>query len=70
MPDTQEQLIELETKLAFQEQTIDVLNETVIEQQRRIETLEKIVLALREQVQQLTPAQPGSPAEEPPPPHY
>ena len=66
----QEQIIELESKLAFQEHTIEILNETVIAQQKRIEALEKDLSQLRQQVKQITPPQTENPANEPPPPHY
>lgn len=45
-----DRLIELETKIAFAEQTVDELNRVVIEQQGRIEKLEKDIERLRRQI--------------------
>ena len=44
----EERLIELEIRFAHQEETLRVLNETVIAQQERIERLEQIVRQLAE----------------------
>jgi SlyX protein len=62
-----ERLIEIETKLAFQEQTIGRLQEAVIEQQRQIDRLK----LLTERLQGRQAAGPGDDlSNEPPPPHY
>lgn len=39
MTNTEDKIIEIETKLAFQEQTIDELNEVIIKQQKAIDKL-------------------------------
>ncbi|PLY15720.1 MAG: hypothetical protein C0631_06255 [Sedimenticola sp.] len=70
MSDFNEQLIELETKVAFQAHTIEVLNDTVIAQQKRIEVLEKGLAELRQQMKQITPPETDNAGNEPPPPHY
>ncbi|MCU7921946.1 MAG: SlyX family protein [Candidatus Thiodiazotropha sp. (ex Dulcina madagascariensis)] len=65
-----ERMIDLESRLAFQEQAIHSLSETVIEQQRLIDTLSRTMEALRERIKALDPS-PVDPLEtEPPPPHY
>ncbi|MCU7935075.1 MAG: SlyX family protein [Candidatus Thiodiazotropha sp. (ex Dulcina madagascariensis)] len=65
-----ERMIDLESRLAFQEQAIHNLSETVIEQQRLIDALSQTVEALRERIKAMNPS-PVSPNEvEPPPPHY
>ncbi|MGD8913588.1 MAG: SlyX family protein [Candidatus Thiodiazotropha sp.] len=65
-----DRIIDLESRLAFQEQAIHTLSETLIEQQRTIDSLRNTVEALRQRMQVLVPSplQPGE--TEPPPPHY
>jgi SlyX protein len=59
----------LETKVAFQEDTIQQLNDALVAQQARIDHLESLVMLLVEQLGALQePDGPGS--VEPPPPHY
>lgn len=57
----------LEIRIAHQDKTIAELNETVTEQWRRIDALEREVKMLREEVRNAWPARNES---EPPPPHY
>jgi len=58
----------METKLAFQEDTLQQLNDALVAQQARIDHLEALIMMLGEQLG----AQPeeGSDMPEPPPPHY
>ena len=65
-----DRIIDLESRLAFQEEAIHTLSETMIEQQRTIDSLSNTVEALRRRLQALEPSplQPGE--TEPPPPHY
>lgn len=63
-----ERLVELETRSAFQEDTLGQLDQELALQQREIERLSRQVELLLGQVQQLIAANP--PEEEPPPPHY
>lgn len=67
----QQQLIELESKLAFQEDTVNSLNNELHQHQLRIEKLQQQVMLLAEKLRQL-PEDQGilSPEDEPPPPHY
>lgn len=67
----QQQLIELESKLAFQEDTVNSLNNELHQHQLRIEKLQQQVMILAEKLRQL-PEDQGilTPEEEPPPPHY
>ncbi len=60
----------LETRQAFQEDTIESLNVVIIQQQKDIERLELKVGALQERMKQSGGNQPEMSAEEPPPPHY
>jgi SlyX protein len=65
-----ERIIDLESRVAFQEEAINTLSETLIEQQRTIDSLSKTVEILRQRLQALEPSplQPGE--AESPPPHY
>lgn len=63
-------IVEIETKLAYQEYTLKELNDVVYEQQKQIDTLNKTVSALKEHIRQLTEAMQASPAADEKPPHY
>lgn len=64
----EQRIIELETRLSYQDHTIEQLNEVVTMQQRQIELLQKTLLSLHEQMAgDDTILQPD---EEAPPPHY
>ncbi|MCP8690287.1 SlyX family protein [Marinobacterium sedimentorum] len=69
MSDTQ-RLDDLESRIAFQEDTLDTLNAIVARQDMDIQRLTSMVKALSGQVKQLAPASPDDLADEPPPPHY
>ena len=59
---------DLESQLAFQEDTINELNEVIVQFQRRMDKLNSTVNLLIEQVQSSTEINPSS--VEPTPPHY
>ncbi len=63
-------LVELESRLAFQEHTLQTLNDVIAGQQREILQLRRELEALRAQLQALAPSIVASRAEETPPPHY
>ncbi|MBT5229729.1 MAG: SlyX family protein [Methylococcales bacterium] len=63
-------IIELESKIAFQEDTIQTLDRVVIGQQSSIDWLVKEVKLLQSQVKNLTPSIMAKESEETPPPHY
>jgi SlyX protein len=65
----QSRMTELEAKLSFAEDLLDVLNQTVFRQQERIDLLERQIRMLFEQVQALQPDEEGSLRDEMPP-HY
>jgi SlyX protein len=67
----EERLMEIETKIAFQEQTIKDLNDVICEQQREIDRLGSICDVLVKRVKELLEFTPGidAPANEKPP-HY
>ena len=65
----QEQLVDLQTQLAFQEDTIQTLSDLIREQQLQIDRLalqEKQTLSQLEQIL----SEQGQQTEEAPPPHY
>ena len=68
---SEDRLVEIETKLAFQEQTIEDLNDVLYEQQQEIERLGAICDALVKRVKELSEVTPGidAPVNEKPP-HY
>ena len=63
-------LIELETRLAFQDHSLQELNAVVIRQQRDIDALTRELETLKAQFKALAPELVASRAEEGPPPHY
>jgi SlyX protein len=62
-------ITELEVKLAFAEDLLDSLNNTVYRQQERIEQLERVVRDLRQLILQSIPTEQRSLRDEIPP-HY
>jgi SlyX protein len=63
-------LIDLETRLAYQEATLQDLNEVIVSQQRRIAALEGLCRHLLERIARLgQDSFKGGPADEVPP-HY
>ena len=62
-----ERLVEVETKLAFQERTIAQLQEVLLDQQKQIDRLRLQLEKLRSR---LDSAPGDDPRDEPPPPHY
>lgn len=67
----QQQIEDLQSRLAFQEDAIDQLNKTVADQQQSIEVLRQQLQYLHSQLQQLAEQQVGhgEPGSEIPP-HY
>jgi SlyX protein len=65
----QERLEILETKITYQDRTIDALNEIVTHQQDQVDLLMREVRQLRKTLESLS-ATSIEGGEEPPPPHY
>lgn len=61
---------ELQTKVAFQEHTIDSLNEALTEQQYQIEKLQVQLRHVMEKVKGFEPSNIAKLSDETPPPHY
>lgn len=69
MSETQEERLEaLETRIAFQDQTIEDLNATITEQWKIIDQLNKRLTVMEEQVR--SGSYIADPSTERPPPHY
>ena len=58
----------MESRLAFQDHTIEALNKTVTEQWAKIDALTRQLVALGERLQEAESQMPGPTNE--PPPHY
>jgi len=67
----EQRIIELETKLAYQEHTLNELNDVVSNQQQQIGKLEQLLTTLGSRLEALADAVPsGAPAAAEKPPHY
>ena len=67
---TEEQIIELESRLAFQEHTIAELNDVVTAQQQQLDNVYAMVQMLNKKLQELADSgAQGAPLNEKPP-HY
>jgi SlyX protein len=64
-------LIEIETKAAYQEQTISDLSDVVYEQQKEIDKLTRTLASIKTRIHELAEISPGNdaPADDKPP-HY
>lgn len=67
---SENRLIDIESKLAHQEQMLIELNDEVTRQQSRIMQLERLGTSLVDRLQSLADAAPGEDAQEERPPHY
>ena len=62
-------IMELESRLAFQDDTIQALSDELVEQNRRIERMQLQLTALARRQEELN-GQVGIAEDEAPPPHY
>ena len=65
----QARITELETKLAFAEDLLETLNQTVIRQQAQLDSMQQQLRLLHQQLQDALPDEARTPREEIPP-HY
>jgi SlyX protein len=65
----QNEIIELETKIAFQEDMIQALNSTLAEQQQELVELKRDIEELQTQLRNLAPSLSAATTDETPP-HY
>jgi SlyX protein len=70
MNTVQTDIEQLQMKVAFQEDTIESLNQALIEQQKQIDDLQFNLKRLDSKVSAIEPSNMASEKEEAPPPHY
>jgi len=66
----EDRLIDIESRLAFQEHTLQALNDVIAHQQQEIDHLTRQLQHAQEQLRNLATTLPTGPQDEPPPPHY
>jgi SlyX protein len=70
MSDLEVRIEALEVRVAYQDQMIEDLNQTVIAQWKQIDSLKRQLNELLDRVQEVADNAGGPSAPEPPPPHY
>lgn len=70
MSDLETRLTELETKVAYQDETIEILNDELKQHQVTMAKMYRQMELLAEKVKEVQPASIMSAESEPPPPHY
>ena len=70
MSDTSKKIIEIETKIAFQEETIEQLNEIIIEQQKAIDKLQLQLLQINSKIKEQDQWSHENSIIDEKPPHY
>jgi SlyX protein len=65
-----DRLVEIETKLAHQEQLLIELNDALANQQDSIMALERLCASITERLQSLGDGEASSPPDDERPPHY
>jgi len=68
--DLESRVTDLETRLAFQDDTIQALNDVLVEQQRLVERLQLQLVALAKRQEEMQGTLGGADEDEAPPPHY
>ncbi len=66
----EDRLVEIETKIAFQENTIKDLSDTAYNQQKQIATLNATLKHLIDQIKDSSIMSPGENLKDEKPPHY
>lgn len=67
---SEQRLIELETRIAYQEETLRVLNEAVTRQQLQLDQVERRLRQLLERIKAQGEGGPGNAPANEVPPHY
>ena len=68
--DLENRIIELETRLSYQDHVIQELNEVVVHQQDQIDSLIRDSRRMRDHLKEQNQSGIARPEEEAPPPHY
>ncbi len=63
-------IIDLQSKLAFQDETINELNIVITDQQNQLDQLREEIRLLSLRISNVAESTVGSEEKEPPPPHY
>lgn len=66
----QDDIIDLQTRLVFQDGVIEELNQSVLNQQQQIDELHQQIARLNSRLEAFQHEAMISPDQEPPPPHY
>ncbi|MDX1803772.1 MAG: SlyX family protein [Alcanivorax sp.] len=66
----EERFLDIETKLAYQEDLIEALNKVVSDQQRKLDELEHACRKMVDRLVDLSDAFAAAQVEDAPPPHY
>ncbi|MGD8567786.1 MAG: SlyX family protein [Gammaproteobacteria bacterium] len=66
----EDRLAELESRVAFQDNTIQELNDVIVKQQHQLDQLVSQYQDIRDQLQAIMPSVLANTSEETPPPHY
>ncbi len=69
-PDADPRIAELETRVAFQDQTISELNDVVIELRNQIDRVELATIRLKDRVEAAAPVDGSFASDDQKPPHY
>ena len=67
---TDERIDDIEAKIAYQEDTIERLNQAITRQQEMINRLERMCKLLGERISEIKSDKASDASAEPPPPHY
>ena len=66
----EDRLVEIETKMAFQENILKDLSDAVYIQQKQIDALDKTIKQLVDQIEDSSVISPGGDLKDEKPPHY
>ncbi|TFW25765.1 SlyX family protein [Duganella callida] len=70
MKNTEDRFMDIEIKVAYQEDLVEALNQRIHEQQQQIDKLEQLCLSLAQHVRNLSQNNSGNQLPHERPPHY